>query len=95
MTMTNRLSFFKNCSKDQPLPSSLTDERMEVDEETVDDNDTEKNAAYQLIKKFSKEVLVRMKQYRDDLLASCLTLILSLPKEVIVDQMADIIPAIK
>ncbi|BFZ03143.1 hypothetical protein BsWGS_06182 [Bradybaena similaris] len=95
MTLANKLNFFKSCSKDQPLASPSNDEQMEVDEEDADDNGTEKNAAYQLIKKFSKEVLVRMKQYRDDLLASCLTLILSLPKEVIADQMTDIIPAIK
>ena len=36
-----------------------------------------------------------MKQYRDDLLASCLTFILSLPKEVISEQMEDVVPAIQ
>lgn len=41
------------------------------------------------------KVLVRMKQYRDELLASCLTFILALPKEVIVDQMVDVVPAIQ
>ncbi|RUS72684.1 hypothetical protein EGW08_019554 [Elysia chlorotica] len=50
---------------------------------------------YQLVKKFSKEVLVRIRQYKDDLLASCLTLILSLPKQVIVEQIADIVPSIQ
>ena len=38
---------------------------------------------------------MRMKQYRDDLLASCLTFILSLPKEVISEQMEDVVPAIQ
>ncbi|CAL1543153.1 unnamed protein product [Lymnaea stagnalis] len=68
---------------------------MDFDDQSSLGNRAEKLAAYQLIKKFSKEVLLRMKQYRDDLLAACLTLILSLPKEVIADQMADIIPAIQ
>ena len=34
-----------------------------------------------------------MKQYRDDLLASCLTLVLSLPSELIANQLKDLIPA--
>lgn len=50
------LFFHQSCSKDQPLTSLSNDEQMEVDEEDADDNGTEKNAAYQLIKKFSKEV---------------------------------------
>ncbi|ESO96748.1 hypothetical protein LOTGIDRAFT_143667, partial [Lottia gigantea] len=60
-------------------------------------NEQEKQKAvcYLLIKKFSKEVLVRMKQYQDDLLAACLTLILSLPKEIITEQMIDVVPAIQ
>jgi hypothetical protein len=36
-----------------------------------------------------------MKQYRDELLAACLTFILALPKEVIIDQMRDVVPAIQ
>jgi len=41
------------------------------------------------------QVLVRVKQYRDDLLASCLTLILALPKEIVARQMKHIVPAIQ
>jgi len=36
-----------------------------------------------------------MKQYRDDLLASCLTMILSLPKEIITEEMMEVVPAIQ
>lgn len=37
-----------------------------------------------LYKKFIKEIYVRMKQFKDELLASCLEFMLSLPKELIV-----------
>ena len=36
-----------------------------------------------------------MKQFRDDLLASCLTFILALPKEIVAEQMEDVVPAIQ
>lgn len=36
-----------------------------------------------------------MKQYRDDLLASCLTMILALPKEIITEEMSEVVPAIQ
>lgn len=38
---------------------------------------------------------MRVKQYKDDLQVSCLSLILSLPYQLIRDDMALIIPAIK
>lgn len=41
------------------------------------------------------QVAVQMKQYRDDLLASCLTLILSLPDEIVVCQTSVVIPAMQ
>jgi len=36
-----------------------------------------------------------MKQYRDELLAACLNFILALPKEIILDQMTEVVPAIQ
>lgn len=41
------------------------------------------------------QVVVRMKQYKDDLLSSCLQLVLSLPNELVVCDMDVIIPALK
>ena len=41
------------------------------------------------------QVLVRMKQYKDDLLAACLTFILTLPKEIVSEQMPSVVPAIQ
>ncbi|KAI8794714.1 DNA-dependent protein kinase catalytic subunit, partial [Biomphalaria glabrata] len=75
--------------------SSRLSDSMDVDEPETQDNQFEKVQTYQLIKKFTKEVLVRMKQYRDELLAACLSLTLALPEEIIQDQMANIVPAIQ
>lgn len=36
-----------------------------------------------------------MKQYKDDLLAACLTFILTLPKEIVSEQMSSVVPAIQ
>eukprot|EP00106_Octopus_bimaculoides_P010915 XP_014778357.1 PREDICTED: DNA-dependent protein kinase catalytic subunit-like [Octopus bimaculoides] len=64
---------------------------------TEDSNQTnaEKIACCILIKKYSKEILVQLKQYKEELLAACLTLVLSLPTELIVDQISDLLPAIR
>ncbi|KAM6908435.1 DNA-dependent protein kinase catalytic subunit [Lycodopsis pacificus] len=45
---------------------------------TSPQSDTVKSACFALFSKFGKEVCVRMKQYKDELLASCLTFVLSL-----------------
>ena len=41
------------------------------------------------------QVLTRIKQYKDDLLASCLTFILSLPQEIVEAEIKAIVPALK
>ena len=41
------------------------------------------------------QVLIRMQQYKDDLLASCLRLVLSLPLEVVILDVASLVPALK
>lgn len=41
------------------------------------------------------QVLIRMQQYKDDLLASCLRLVLSLPIEIVRLDVASLVPAIK
>uniref|UniRef100_A0A2K6UN33 DNA-dependent protein kinase catalytic subunit n=1 Tax=Saimiri boliviensis boliviensis TaxID=39432 RepID=A0A2K6UN33_SAIBB len=45
--------------------------------------DPEKFSCFALYMKFGKEVVVKMKQYKDELLASCLTFLLSLPHDII------------
>ncbi|GFR68841.1 DNA-dependent protein kinase catalytic subunit [Elysia marginata] len=89
MTVANKLDYFTGLEKQLPSLDS-----MEVDDENWNEN-KEARGTYLLVKKFSKEVLVRIKQYKDDLLASCLALILALPREIIVTSMADIVPAIQ
>ena len=48
-----------------------------------------------LARRFAHEVLSRQKQYRDDLLISCLQFIISLPSECIDYDFADYVPAIQ
>ncbi len=48
-----------------------------------------------LVRRFAHEVLSRQKQYRDDLLVSCLQFIISLPSECIDYDFADYVPAIQ
>lgn len=46
-------------------------------------SDKVKSACFELFSKFGKEVCVRMKQYKDELLASCLTFVLSLHHSIV------------
>ncbi|KAK3580733.1 hypothetical protein CHS0354_005741 [Potamilus streckersoni] len=92
MQIANKQNFFQFVVPRSPSQQT-TEELMETDDTTK--GITQRDTCFQLVKKFSKEVLVRMKQYRDDLLASCLTFILALPKEVILEQMAEVVPVIQ
>ncbi|XP_045147611.1 DNA-dependent protein kinase catalytic subunit [Echinops telfairi] len=57
--------------------------------------DAEKYSCFALFAKFGKEVSVKMKQYKDELLASCLTFILSLPHHIIELDMKAYVPALQ
>uniref|UniRef100_A0A8C0T8A9 DNA-dependent protein kinase catalytic subunit n=1 Tax=Canis lupus familiaris TaxID=9615 RepID=A0A8C0T8A9_CANLF len=57
--------------------------------------DPEKYSCFALFAKFGKEVTVKMKQYKDELLASCLTFILSLPHDIIELDIRAYIPALQ
>ncbi|XP_073085590.1 DNA-dependent protein kinase catalytic subunit isoform X1 [Manis javanica] len=57
--------------------------------------DSEKYSCFTLFAKFGKEVSVKMKQYKDELLASCLTFILSLPHDVIELDIRAYVPALQ
>ena len=41
------------------------------------------------------KVMTRLKQYKDDLLSSCLTFVLALPPEIVSAEMASIVPALQ
>lgn len=58
-------------------------------------SDTVKNASFALYSKFGKEVCVRMKQYKDELLASCLTFVLSLHHNIIALDIKAYCPALE
>uniref|UniRef100_A0A3Q3ESV4 DNA-dependent protein kinase catalytic subunit n=1 Tax=Kryptolebias marmoratus TaxID=37003 RepID=A0A3Q3ESV4_KRYMA len=57
--------------------------------------DTVKSACFALFSKFGKEVCVRMKQYKDELLASCLTFVLSLHHNMAALDMKAFCPALE
>ena len=45
--------------------------------------------------RFNFKVVVRMRQYKDDLMSSCLQLVLSLPNELVLCDIDVIIPVLK
>ncbi|XP_070603834.1 DNA-dependent protein kinase catalytic subunit [Erythrolamprus reginae] len=57
--------------------------------------DPEKSSCFALFSKFGKEVTAKMKQYKDELLASCLTFVLSLPYNIIMLDIKAYIPALQ
>lgn len=61
--------------------SSFSDSyQLESDDQSLQ---FEKLTCFYLYKKYIKEIYIRMKQFKDELLASCLEFLLSLPKELI------------
>nr|XP_054607336.1 DNA-dependent protein kinase catalytic subunit isoform X2 [Nothobranchius furzeri] len=58
-------------------------------------SDTVKSACFALFSKFGKEVCIRMKQYKDELLASCLTFVLSLHHNIVALDMKAYCPALE
>uniref|UniRef100_A0A8C3LKV0 DNA-dependent protein kinase catalytic subunit n=1 Tax=Chrysolophus pictus TaxID=9089 RepID=A0A8C3LKV0_CHRPC len=57
--------------------------------------DPEKSSCFALFAKFGKEVTAKMKQYKDELLASCLNFLLSLPHDIIMLDIKAYIPALQ
>ncbi|XP_040828526.1 DNA-dependent protein kinase catalytic subunit [Ochotona curzoniae] len=57
--------------------------------------DPEKHSCFALFAKFGKEVSVKMKQYKDELLASCLTFVLSFPYDIIELDVRAYVPALQ
>jgi hypothetical protein len=55
----------------------------------------EKLSCFHLYKKYIKEIYVRMKQFKDELLVSCLEFLLSLPKELVVCNLDECFDALK
>ncbi|XP_061121318.1 DNA-dependent protein kinase catalytic subunit isoform X2 [Syngnathus typhle] len=57
--------------------------------------DTVRSACFALFSKFGKEVCVKMKQYKDELLASCLTFVLSLHHNIVAVDIKVYCPALE
>ncbi|XP_004615434.2 DNA-dependent protein kinase catalytic subunit [Sorex araneus] len=57
--------------------------------------DPEKYSCFALFAKFGKEVSVKMKQYKDELLASCLAFVLTLPHDIIALDVRAYVPALQ
>lgn len=55
----------------------------------------EKLNCFFLYKKYIKEIYVRMKQFKDELLASCLEFLLSLPKELVEHNLDEVFDALQ
>uniref|UniRef100_A0A9J8AJD6 DNA-dependent protein kinase catalytic subunit n=1 Tax=Cyprinus carpio carpio TaxID=630221 RepID=A0A9J8AJD6_CYPCA len=62
---------------------------------SVGGGSTMENACFSLLAKFGKEVCVRMKQYKDELLAACLMFILSLHPDMVALDIKAYIPALQ
>ncbi|XP_056155309.1 DNA-dependent protein kinase catalytic subunit [Lampris incognitus] len=62
---------------------------------TSPQTDTVKRACFALFSKFGKEVCMRMKQYKDELLASCLAFVLSLHHSIVALDIKAFCPALE
>uniref|UniRef100_A0A3P9A875 DNA-dependent protein kinase catalytic subunit n=1 Tax=Esox lucius TaxID=8010 RepID=A0A3P9A875_ESOLU len=70
---------------------------QDVGPKSLESKDTDhlRGACFALFSKFGKEVAVRMKQYKDELLASCLTFVLSLHHDIIALDIKAYVPALQ
>jgi DNA-dependent protein kinase catalytic subunit len=98
LKISDKTRYFSSTSKPEPkqLTTSAGGDAMDVDTEPTltsleplkegDSSATEaetKEICFILVNKFIREVLARMRQYKDELLGSCLQLVLSVPREFI------------
>ncbi|KAM6971354.1 DNA-dependent protein kinase catalytic subunit isoform 1-T1 [Tautogolabrus adspersus] len=80
MKISKRIKYYQGVGlKNSPSPHS----------------DSVKSASFALFSKFGKEVCVRMKQYKDELLASCLTFVLSLHHNIVALDIKAYCPALE
>ncbi|XP_077622037.1 DNA-dependent protein kinase catalytic subunit [Crocuta crocuta] len=70
-------------------------EGVDPKSQTQSPEDPEKYSCFALFAKFGKEVSVKMKQYKDELLVSCLGFILSLPHDIIELDIRAYVPALQ
>jgi len=80
LKIAEKRNYFKGMRNESRV---LVNDAMDVDSEEREEDHSQKQACFNLFWKFTREVLVRMRQYKEELLASCLELVLSVPKEFI------------
>jgi DNA-dependent protein kinase catalytic subunit len=91
LDICNNMKYFQGLGSNPLLSKAENDASiMEVD---VDDID--RYSAFHLFWIFAKKVIASIQQYKNDLLASCLFMVLSLPKEMVTSEISCIIPVIQ
>ncbi|XP_064405997.1 DNA-dependent protein kinase catalytic subunit-like isoform X2 [Halichondria panicea] len=86
LKMCSTLNYF------QDIPDQETDGDIAMETDSKGDD---RRDCFILFRKFVREVLVRMKQYKEELLVSCLQLLLSLPKEIVQLEISSLVPALQ
>ncbi|ELU11183.1 hypothetical protein CAPTEDRAFT_224273 [Capitella teleta] len=93
MQVASQISYFKEMNRQLKIETSDSI-KMEMDEE-FRTSTAQEEACFMLFTKFAKEVMTRLRQYKDDLLASCLGFILALPREIIALDVTTFVPALQ
>ncbi|GFT93732.1 DNA-dependent protein kinase catalytic subunit [Nephila pilipes] len=84
LSICSHIEFFKE------IKYNMEDLNVELENISED-----KLRSYQLFSKFVAEVAVRQEQFKDELLASCLQVLLSLPIEIVLHDINILIPALE
>ncbi|XP_065180580.1 DNA-dependent protein kinase catalytic subunit-like [Sycon ciliatum] len=85
MKICSRISYFKEC------------QAQEVGDDAMDtaSSSSAVHQCFALLQKFTAEVLIRCRQYKDDLLASCLQFVLALPVELVAMDTERLVPSLQ
>ncbi|KAJ3037490.1 hypothetical protein HDV00_001665 [Rhizophlyctis rosea] len=84
--LCEQINFFRGFGKSGAVS-------IESSDNTEEEKASPQYQTYILYRKYVKEVSVRMENYKDDLLASCLRLVLSIPKELLI--VSDLVAPLK
>ena len=87
--MSFKLSIFKNVNRtnadeDIDMEESCNESELNDSVRVDDQFQHERVNCFHLYKKYIKEIYVRKMQFKDELLASCLEFLLSMPKDLVI-----------
>ncbi|XP_076335270.1 DNA-dependent protein kinase catalytic subunit-like isoform X2 [Tachypleus tridentatus] len=88
LKICSRIKYFKNINT---LLRPKECESMQVD----DPFQNERILSFKLFSKFARDAVISLQQYKDDLLASCLHLVLSLPSEIVLSEISHLVPSLE